>query len=161
MPSGQIHDSISNQYLEQFNKSISISVMSKLRKFPMLQELGYNGQLSHLKESFHGLKEFNVHMDMYSNTNIILKIAWKVIKSLAPKNPFLELKLFFGNALGKVGNLFKSIHNFDKVFAVNPDELLDPDKISSKVSEATTRDAIYGDQSHGMDWTAVPGRGTG
>lgn len=129
-----VHDDIADKYLEQFDQPLSISAMKKLRQFPMLQELGYNGQLSHMKEAFHGLKEFNVHMDMYSATNIILTIAWKVIKSLAPKNPFLELKLFVGGALGKVGLLFKSIHNFDKVFSVNTDDVLDPDKLAKKIS---------------------------
>ncbi len=134
MSKGQIQDQIADEYLKQFERPLSISAMKKLKEFPMLQELGYNGQLGHLKETFHGLKEFNKHMDMYSTTHPILKIAWKVIKSLAPKNPIVELLLFTSKSMGKIGTLFKSIHNFDKVFSVNTDEILDPDKLKQKIS---------------------------
>jgi hypothetical protein len=120
----QVQDQIAEDYLKQFERPMSVSVMKKLKKWPMLQELGFNGQLGHMKETFHGLKEFNVHMDMYSQTHDILKRAWLVIKNLAPKNPFVALKLFFSQYLGNVGKLFKSIHNFEQIFAVNPDTLL-------------------------------------
>jgi hypothetical protein len=134
MSAGQIHDQIADDYLKQFDKELSVSAMRKLKSFPMLQELGFNGQLSHMKETFHGLKEFNVHMNMYSQTHHILRIAWQIIKSIAPKNPFVELKMFISGSLGKVGKLFKSIHNFDKVFSLNSDEVLDPNKIKKKVT---------------------------
>jgi hypothetical protein len=134
MSSGKIHETIASEYTEKFGRPLSVSVMNKLKKFPMLQELGYNGQLGFQKKDFHGLKEFNVHMEKYSNTNPLLKAAWKAIKMLAPKNPYLELKLFLGGALGKVGLLFKSIHNFDKVFSINANEVLDPDKIAKKIN---------------------------
>jgi hypothetical protein len=133
MPNGQIHDDIADSYLKQFDQSLSVSAMKKLRKFPMLQELGYNGSLSHFKETFHGLKEWNVHMGIYSKSHPILTAAWNLIKNLAPKNPFVELLMFRSPSLGKVGLLFKSIHNFDKVFGLKSDELLDLTKINAKV----------------------------
>jgi hypothetical protein len=137
MPNGTIHDDIANDYLQQFDKSIGVSAMKKLRKFPFLQELGFNGQLKHMKETFHGLKEFNVHMDKYSNSHPILKAAWALIKYLAPKNPFVALLLTNFGGMGTVGKLFQSIPGFGKVFAANPDDLLDPKKLADKVARGT------------------------
>lgn len=134
MANGTVQDDIAKDVLREFDRPLDISAMKKLKQFPMLQELGFNGQLGFNKETFHGLQEFNIHMDMYSSTNLILKAAWTVIKSLAPKNPFVELKLFASGTLGKVGTLFKSVHNFDQVFSVNANGILDPNKIEDKIN---------------------------
>lgn len=131
MANGQVQDQISNSYLQTFDRPLSVSAVDKLRQFPFLQELGYNGQLGHLKDNFHGLKEFNVQMDMYSQ-HPLLKAAWTIIKYIAPKNPFITAKLFISSTMGSVGNLFQGLQGFDKVFSLSPDELKDPTQIAAK-----------------------------
>ena len=133
MANGQVQDQITNSYLQTFDRPLSVSAIDKLTQFPFLQELGFNGQLGHLKDNFHGLREFNYQMTQYS-THPILQAAWNVIKSIAPKNPFIAGKLFFSSSMGSVGNLFKGLQGFNKVFSLSPDELQDPTKIAVKAT---------------------------
>lgn len=140
MANGAIHDEISDQYLQQFDKSIGVSGMQKLQSFPELQKLGYNGQLSHLKKDFHGLQDFKSQMDKYSSSHPILKIAWSLIKYLVPNNVSIQQLLFTAPGLGTVGNAFKSIHGFGQVFSLSPGDLLSPSAVSAKAS-------VYKDQS--------------
>lgn len=128
-----VQDKIASDYLAQFDRPLSVSSMLKLRRWPMLQELGFNGQLGHMKNTFHGLKDFKRQMEMYSSTHWILKLAWKVISSLVLNNAMVKMLLFTSASLGEVGKLFKSIGSFEQVFAVKPDEVLDPTKVKTKI----------------------------
>lgn len=133
MANGSVQDLAASDYLDKFSRPLSVSAMSKLRQFGFLQELGYNGQLDSMKKDFHGLKEFNTHMDMYSNTNGILKIAWAIIKNLVPKNLFIEALILPLGQLGRVGKLFLQIPTFGQVFGASPDQL-SPPSLASKLS---------------------------
>lgn len=131
MANGDVQSQISNGYLQKFDRPLSVSAIDKLSQFSFLQELGFNGQLGYMKDNFHGLREFNDQMTKYS-THPILLAAWNVIKTIAPKNPFIAVKLFVSSSMGNVGNLFKGIQGFDKVFSLSPTELSDPSKIATK-----------------------------
>lgn len=135
MANGQIHEGIASDVLQQFNMPLSVSSMTKLQQFPMLQQLSFNGQLSSMNDTFHGVKDFTLQMDLYSSYHPILTAAWKLIKGLAPKNPSVTSLLFQDKALGKVGSLFKSIHGFGQVFGINPNPLPDISSLSNKVSK--------------------------
>ena len=133
MANGEVHDDVADQYLSQFDRTIGVSAMQKIRKFSFLQELGFNGQLAFMKETFYGLREFNQQIGgMYSSTHQVLQDAWATIRGIAPKNPQVESQLFTSSVLGKVGKLFRSIHGFNKAFAASPEELKDPGKIEER-----------------------------
>src|SRR5271156_5564615 len=55
MANGQVYTSVTDSYLQSFNRSIGVSGQQKLQSFPQLQQLGYNGQLGYMKSDFHGL----------------------------------------------------------------------------------------------------------
>lgn len=134
MADGTVHQQIAADVLNEFNMPLSVSAMSKLQQFPMLQKLAFNGHLNDLKANFHGLKEFNIQMDLYSSTNPILTAAWKAIKHLAPQNLQIAGLLFTDPSLGTVGNLFQSIHNFGRVFSVLPTPLPSLESIAKKAT---------------------------
>lgn len=134
MANGDVHADISDQYLQQFDRSVGVSGMQKLQEFPALQKLGYAGQLGSLKNDFHGLQDFRSQMDLYSSANHILKIAWSLIKNIVPNNPNIARMLFTAPGLGIVGDAFKSIHNFGQVFALSPGDLKSPETVQAKAS---------------------------
>jgi hypothetical protein len=135
----QISDDLASSYLNSLNRPISVSVMNKLGQFPMYQELGYNGQLGFLKQDFHGLQEWYTHMGMYSSVHAILLSAWAVIKALAPKNPFIALKLFVSSSMGTVGNAFRQIAGFSKIFAATIQDAKSPSGLVKKISSYSSQ----------------------
>lgn len=144
MANGDVHDDLSDQYLQQFDRSVGVSGMQKLQEFPSLQKLGYNGQLNHLKQGFHGLTDFKTQMAKYSSVSKKLLIAWALISAVVPNNPSILKLLFSAPGLGTVGDAFKSIHNFGQVFALSPSDLKSPATVQSKVS-------VYQNQSTQAD----------
>src|SRR4051812_4379747 len=123
MANGDVHDSISDQYLQQFNRSIGISGMQKLSQFPALQQLGYNGQLGSITKDFHGLKDFKSQLSKYSSVSHTLRLAWSLISFIVPNNAAIKGLLFSSPSLGTVGKMFSSIHNFGQVFSLSPQDL--------------------------------------
>lgn len=131
---GDIQNSIADDYLQQFDRSIGVAGMAKLNKWPFLQKLGFNGQLGHLQETFHGLKDFKVQMEAYSNSHLILRIAWSVISPIVLKNLMTLALTFAGPVLGKVGKLFQSISGFAQAFSISPEILTgELSKLKTKV----------------------------
>lgn len=139
MANGDVVSQISDQYLQQFNRSIGVSGMQKLQSFPELQKLGYNGQLSHIKNDFHGLQDFKSQMDKYSSTSHTLRLAWALIKYIVPNNVSISNLLFSAPGLGSVGKAFQSIHGFGQVFSLSPNDLLSPAAVSAKASVYATQ----------------------
>lgn len=140
MADGTIHNQISDQYLQQFNRSIGVSGMQKLQSFPELQLLGYNGQLSFMKNDFHGLQDFKTQLSTYSSVSATLRAAWSLIKYIVPNNMSIQNLLFSSPGLGVVGKAFQSIHGFGQVFSLSPNDLTSPSAVSTKA-------AVYKDQS--------------
>jgi hypothetical protein len=134
MANGDVQANLSDQYLQQFDRSIGVSGMQKLQEFPSLQQLGYAGQLSSLKNDFHGLQDFKQQLSMYSNTSTMLKIAWSVISSIVPNNANVARMLIKVPGLGTVGQAFQTVHNFGQVFALSPGDLAKPSTVNAKAS---------------------------
>lgn len=134
MANGDVHDSISDQYLQQFNRSIGISGMQKLSQFPALQQLGYNGQLGSIGKDFHGLKDFRSQLAKFSSVSATLRTAWSLISAIVPNNLNIKGLLMTSPSLGSVGKMFSSIHNFGQVFSLSPQDLSSPTTVASKVS---------------------------
>jgi hypothetical protein len=134
MANGDVQANISDQYLQQFNRSIGVSGMQKLQQFPALQQLGYAGQLSSLKNDFHGLQDFKLQMAQYSSSHPILAAAWTLISAIVPNNPNIARMLIKVPGLGTVGQAFQSIHNFGQVFALSPGDLASPATVTAKAS---------------------------
>jgi hypothetical protein len=128
-----VQDDISAKYLDQFNVSIPVSMVSKLRNWEARQKFQWDAVIKHPQQQFHGLKDFLKQMDMYSSTHIILKIAWKVIKTLVPKNTEILALMTSAPGLGSVGKSLLQIHGFGQVFGAHPEDLLRVDNIKSAV----------------------------
>ena len=120
-------------YLSDFENPLGVSVMSKLTQWPILQQLGYAGSLTHINQNFHGVKDFYDQMTAYSSTHAILIAAWQAIKQLAPKNPEVLATMFVSPVLGQVGNEFLALSSFGQAFAITPDQLKIPSAITSAV----------------------------
>jgi hypothetical protein len=104
---------------------IAVSVIEKLAKFPFLQQLGYNGQLSWLQGGFLGLQDFFDEMTTYSSAADILQAAWQLIQKRVPLNLDVQKSLYTTDSMGTVGNAFQQLVGFQQTFAVNPDDLSD------------------------------------
>lgn len=139
MANGDVHDSVSDQYLQQFDRSVGVAGMQKLQEFPSLQKLGYHGQLGSMKNDFHGLTDFKTQMSKYSSVSKTLKIAWSLISAIVPNNISILRMLFTAPGLGTVGNAFKSIHGFGQVFALSAGDLKSPATVASKAAAATNQ----------------------
>lgn len=134
MANGDVQSQVSTQYLKAFSLPIGVSGMQKLQQFPALQQLGYAGQLASIKNDFHGLVDFNLQMSQYSSVSGMLTVAWSLIKYIAPNNANVGRLLFTAPGLGSVGQLFQTIQSFGQVFALTPNDLTSPTKVSAKAS---------------------------
>jgi hypothetical protein len=130
----QVYNQIASDEMKQFGLPLSVSAMSKLSQWPMLQSLGFHGHLKDAKAQFHGLGDFKKQMQMYSNTHFILKAAWQVIQQLVPVNLEVLKNMYHDPTLGNVGKLFQSIHGFGQVFGLSGAVLQDVSQLKSKVS---------------------------
>lgn len=150
MANGDVHDDVSDQYLQQFDRSVGVSGMQKLQQFPALQKLGYHGQLNLVKNDFHGLKDFKAQMTKYSSVSRTLVIAWSLISAIVPNNASILGLLFSSPGLGTVGNAFKSIHGFGQVFSLSSGDLKSPTAVTSKAAAAnnqSTKSSVVTDNS--------------
>jgi hypothetical protein len=125
MANGDPQADIAASVAASFDRPIAVSVINKLDKFPFLQQLGYNGQLSFMAKGFLGLQDFYDELNLYSSSSALLRAAWSLIKQRVPLNLDMQENMFQDPVLGQVGNAFQQIVGFDQVFAVDPDQLLD------------------------------------
>jgi hypothetical protein len=125
MANGDPQDNIAASVAASYDMPIAVSVIEKLAKFPFLQQLGYNGQLSWLQGGFLGLQDFFDEMTTYSSAADILQIAWQLIQKRVPLNLDVQKNLYTTDSMGTVGNAFQQLVGFQQTFAVNPDDLSD------------------------------------
>ena len=115
----QVQDQIAQDTMQQFHLPLSVSVIQKARDWPTRQKIAYEAIKSHLRDDFHSLEDFREQMELYSNTDKKLKLAWRVIKNLVPVNRKILKTLVTTSLLGKVGKFLLTIQGFDRVFAVS------------------------------------------
>ena len=125
MANGDPQNNIAASVAASYDMPIAVSVIEKLAKFPFLQQLGYNGQLSWLQGGFLGLQDFFDEMTTYSSAADILQIAWQLIQPRVPLNLDVQRNLYTTDSMGTVGNAFQQLVGFQQTFAVNPDDLSD------------------------------------
>jgi len=125
MANGDPQNNIAASVAASYDMPIAVSVIEKLAKFPFLQQLGYNGQLSWLQGGFLGLQDFFDEMTTYSSAADILQAAWQLIQKRVPLNLDVQKSLYTTNSMGTVGNAFQQLVGFQQTFAVNPDDLSD------------------------------------
>ena len=125
MANGDPQDNIAACVAASYDMPIAVSVIEKLAKFPFLQQLGYNGQLSWLQGGFLGLQDFFDEMTTYSSAADILQAAWQLIQKRVPLNLDVQKSLYTTDSMGTVGNAFQQLVGFQQTFAVNPDDLSD------------------------------------
>jgi len=125
MANGDPQNNIAASVAASYGMPIAVSVIEKLAKFPFLQQLGYNGQLSWLQGGFLGLQDFFDEMTTYSSAADILQAAWQLIQKRVPLNLDVQKSLYTTDSMGTVGNAFQQLVGFQQTFAVNPDDLSD------------------------------------
>jgi hypothetical protein len=125
MANGDPQNNITASVAASYDMPIAVSVIEKLAKFPFLQQLGYNGQLSWLQGGFLGLQDFFDEMTTYSSAADILQAAWQLIQKRVPLNLDVQKSLYTTDSMGTVGNAFQQLVGFQQTFAVNPDDLSD------------------------------------
>jgi len=125
MANGDPQNNIAASVAASYDMPIAVSVIEKLAKFPFLQQLGYNGQLSWLQGGFLGLQDFFDEMTTYSSAADILQAAWQLIQKRVPLNLDVQKSLYTKDSMGTVGNAFQQLVGFQQTFAVNPDDLSD------------------------------------
>ncbi|MGB8479172.1 MAG: hypothetical protein WCE63_10060 [Acidobacteriaceae bacterium] len=125
MANGDPQNNIAASVAASYDMPIAVSVIEKLAKFPFLQQLGYNGQLSWLQGGFLGLQDFFDEMTTYSSAADILQAAWQLIQKRVPLNLDVQKSLYTTDSMGTVGNAFQQLVGFQQTFAVNPDDLSD------------------------------------
>ena len=125
MANGDPQNNIAASVAASYDMPIAVSVIEKLAKFPFLQQLGYNGQLSWLQGGFLGLQDFFDEMTTYSSAADILQTAWQLIQKRVPLNLDVQKSLYTTDSMGTVGNAFQQLVGFQQTFAVNPDDLSD------------------------------------
>jgi hypothetical protein len=125
MANGDPQNNIAASGAASYDMPIAVSVIEKLAKFPFLQQLGYNGQLSWLQGGFLGLQDFFDEMTTYSSAADILQAAWQLIQKRVPLNLDVQKSLYTTDSMGTVGNAFQQLVGFQQTFAVNPDDLSD------------------------------------
>ena len=125
MANGDPQNNIAASVAASYDMPIAVSVIEKLAKFPFLQQLGYNGQLSWLRGGFLGLQDFFDEMTTYSSAADILQAAWQLIQKRVPLNLDVQKSLYTTDSIGTVGNAFRQLVGFQQTFAVNPDDLSD------------------------------------
>jgi hypothetical protein len=125
MANGDPQNDIAASVAASYDMPIAVSVIEKLAKFPFLQQLGYNGQLSWLQGGFLGLQDFFDEMTTYSSAADILQAAWQLIQKRVPLNLDVQKSLYTTDSMGTVGNAFQQLVGFQQTFAVNPDDLSD------------------------------------
>lgn len=138
MANGDTQDNIAAGVASDYDRPIAVSVISKLSRFPFLQELGYNGQLGFLQKGFLGLQDYNDQLSLYSSSSPLLTAAWNLIKPIAPLNLDVQRDLVESDSLGTVGDVFEQVVGFDQVFAVDPSEL------SSSTGDSVVSDNLPG-----------------
>jgi hypothetical protein len=125
MANGDPQNNIAASVAASYDMPIAVSVIEKLAKFPFLQQLGYNGQLSWLQGGFLGLQDFFDEMTTYSSAADILQAAWQLIQKRVPLNLDVQKSLYTTDSMGTVGDAFQQLVGFQQTFAVNPDDLSD------------------------------------
>jgi hypothetical protein len=125
MANGDPQNNIAAGVAASYDMPIAVSVIEKLAKFPFLQQLGYNGQLSWLQGGFLGLQDFFDEMTTYSSAADILQAAWQLIQKRVPLNLDVQKSLYTTDSMGTVGDAFQQLVGFQQTFAVNPDDLSD------------------------------------
>jgi hypothetical protein len=125
MANGDPRNNIAASVAASYDMPIAVSVIEKLAKFPFLQQLGYNGQLSWLQGGFLGLQDFFDEMTTYSSAADILQAAWQLIQKRVPLNLDVQKSLYTTDSMGTVGDAFQQLVGFQQTFAVNPDDLSD------------------------------------
>lgn len=117
-----IQDSGQASYLADFDKPISISVMTQLSQWAFQQQLAYNAQLPYMAADFLGLQDAYDQLNIYSSSNSILQTAWKTIQNTLKLNLNVNKELYVDPSLGQVGILFQSIPSYAKVFTASSDD---------------------------------------
>ena len=119
-------DVLSNlgSYFSQFNIPLTVSVISKLTKWPNLQSLGHDAMLTDLSQNFHGIKDAKVQFATHAAANPAqLAQAYAAIQPMILLNAETAKLLSDDPVLGPVGPAVSSIGNLGAVFSISASSL--------------------------------------
>ena len=118
-----VQTTLASQVLNQFHISIDANIVNKQTDWPTRQKTQYESMKGLMYPDWHGLKDFQKQLLMYSNTNIILTVAYAIIKALIPNNQEILATLTTIQGMGQVGNFLLSLTGFGSIF-IAPQNIL-------------------------------------
>jgi hypothetical protein len=83
----QVQNQLASGILDQFHVNIGLNLQTKLQDWSGRQDVAYESMKGLMVKDWHSLSDFNLQMSLYSATNLILRIAWDIIKNVVPNNP--------------------------------------------------------------------------
>lgn len=119
----EVQSQLASGILDQFHVSIGLNLQSKLQDWQGRQMTQYGSIKGLMNADWHGLADFDFQMSLYSSANHILRIAWKLIKSLVPNNPKILLTLIKIPGFGQVGMQVLSLIGISNIL-VAPQDIL-------------------------------------
>lgn len=111
-------------YFGQFDKPLTVGVVSKLTKWPDLQSLGHDGMIADLTKNFHGVKDAKIQFAIHTASNLAqLAKPFAAIQGMILLNTEAQKLMTDLPGLGRVGPSIASIGNLGAVFSFSPSSL--------------------------------------
>ena len=129
-----VQTQIASGILDQFHVTIGLSLQSKLQDWSSRQAMQYGSIKGLMNPDWHGLADFNSEMNLYSSTNLILRIAWGIISNLVPNNPQLTATLINIAGFGLVGQQVLSLVGVANIIMAPQDILTNPSEFASTIA---------------------------
>jgi hypothetical protein len=120
--------------LQNFNRPISLMVVSQAQTWTTRQRIQYEAMLKYLQAEFLSLADWAAQLRQYSQANTPqLGGPFSSVVALLTQNLELQKRLTELGDCGEVGNFLASIGSFDKVFVAQEDILTDTEALESRL----------------------------
>ena len=129
----QVQNDLANMSLSEFDRPIGVSIIPAGQSWKDRQQLQYESMKGLLYKDFHGLDDFYEQMNLYSSSNTILTVAWKLIQALVPRNRKILQTLISLPGTGLVGRYLAQLVGFEKSFVLPNEILEDPSSLESSL----------------------------
>lgn len=130
-----VQDNLTNQVLDRFHTSIGVNLMKKTDDWQSRQKIQYESMKGLMVVDWLSLADWGQQINLYSQTNIILRSALGVITALISRNQQIRATLTNIQGLGLVGKFLLGITGFKTIF-VAPSDLLSDTESTNTVIQA-------------------------
>lgn len=129
----EVQNKLSTELVEQFNRPLSLSMITKGQDWRTRQVLDYEASKGFLKSDFLGLKDWEEQMKIFCQASVLLNGPLLAIKGLIPRNRNMLFSLRRLSGLGWVGGMLTKIHGFEKVFVAPQDILQNSNSLKNRL----------------------------